>query len=62
MNPYARELLIQERQRQLLLEAELHRISEAARRAAESAPLTPHRPRLSVLTSLRRFVQIAWTW
>ena len=62
MNVYGRELYIQERQRQFLMEAELHRISEAARRAAESAPLTPGRPRLSVITSLRRFVQIAWTW
>jgi hypothetical protein len=62
MHPYGIELFIQERQRQRLLEAEQERLAEAARRADDAAPVRPYRPRLSFINSLRRLVQIAWTW
>jgi hypothetical protein len=62
VNPYGIELYTQERQRQLLLEAEQERLWEAARRAGDDAAVKPHRSRVTVVGALRRFVQIAWAW
>ena len=62
MHPFGIYLIAQERQRQFLREAEQDRIWKTARRAAEPSPSKPHRPRVSVVTFLRRFVQLAGTW
>ncbi len=62
MNPYGIEWFIQERQHQLLLEAEQQRLWEAARRADAADPVRPYRSRVRVVGALRRFVQIAWAW
>jgi hypothetical protein len=63
MNPYGMDLYVQERQRQLLMEAEHQRIWEAARRADDAgAAIWPYRSRVKVVGALRRFVQIAWAW
>ena len=62
MTPYGMEHFVQERTRQLLLEAEQQRLWQAARRAPEPAPARPFRSRMRVVGALRRFVQIAWAW
>jgi hypothetical protein len=62
MNPYGIELYIQERQRQLLMEAEQQRLWQAARHSDEAAPVRPYRSRVRVVGALRRFVQNAWAW
>ena len=62
MTPYGIELFIEERQRQLLREAEQERLWLAARRTSEPAAVRPHLARLKVVGALRRFVQFAWAW
>ena len=62
MHPYGIELYIEERQRELLLEAERERFAAAALRADDAATVRRFRPRLAVINSLRRVIQIAWSW
>ena len=62
MAPYGMDDFIEERTRQLLLEAEQQRLWEAARRAQEPDTAAPIRSRVRVVGALRRFVQIAWAW